>query len=173
MATTYSQLMKQIDVLRAQADNLKRKEAGDVIARIKEAIAAYDLSPADLFNGAAGKRRSPGKAAKRTRAAATGGAARYSDGAGNVWGGRGPRPHWLRDALAAGKKLSEFETKSQAPVAASGASSTRKAKAKKAKRSGAVKFRDEAGNTWTGVGRKPKWFEEALAAGKSPEELAA
>jgi len=26
--------------------------------------------------------------------------------------------------------------------------------------------------TWTGRGRKPKWFEEALAAGKSPEDMA-
>lgn len=27
--------------------------------------------------------------------------------------------------------------------------------------------------TWSGRGRKPQWFAEALAAGKSPEDLAA
>jgi len=26
--------------------------------------------------------------------------------------------------------------------------------------------------TWTGRGRKPRWFEAALASGKSPEDLA-
>jgi len=26
--------------------------------------------------------------------------------------------------------------------------------------------------TWTGRGRKPRWFSEALAAGKSPESMA-
>ncbi len=27
-------------------------------------------------------------------------------------------------------------------------------------------------DTWTGRGRKPRWFSEALAAGKSPEDMA-
>lgn len=26
--------------------------------------------------------------------------------------------------------------------------------------------------TWTGKGRQPKWFKEAIAAGKSPEDMA-
>jgi DNA-binding protein H-NS len=43
----------------------------------------------------------------------------------------------------------------------------------KKRRKGAVKYRDDAGNTWTGVGCKPRWFEEALAAGKKPEDMAA
>lgn len=36
-----------------------------------------------------------------------------------------------------------------------------------------VKFRDEAGNTWAGRGKRPNWFKEALRAGKSPDDLAA
>lgn len=27
-------------------------------------------------------------------------------------------------------------------------------------------------DTWTGRGRKPRWFSEAMAAGKKPEDLA-
>lgn len=27
-------------------------------------------------------------------------------------------------------------------------------------------------DTWTGRGRKPKWFTDAIAAGKSPEDMA-
>ena len=30
---------------------------------------------------------------------------------------------------------------------------------------------DDSSDTWYGRGRKPRWFNEALAAGKTPEEL--
>lgn len=36
-----------------------------------------------------------------------------------------------------------------------------------------VKYRDEAGNAWVGHGKRPRWFVEALAAGKSAEDLLA
>ena len=36
------------------------------------------------------------------------GGAKFKDDQGNTWGGRGPRPQWLRDALASGKALDEF-----------------------------------------------------------------
>ena len=169
MAKTYAQLTKEIEALKAHADNLRRKEAGDVIARIKEAIEHYKLTPADLF-ATQGRRGRAGRAVARKGSESTRTAAPYSDGAGNTWGGRGPRPHWLRDALAAGKQLSDFEVKSEA--ASNGTRAPRKA-ASKSKRRGAVKYRDDAGNAWTGVGRKPQWFVDALAAGKRPEDLAA
>ena len=36
-----------------------------------------------------------------------------------------------------------------------------------------AKFRNPANeaDTWTGRGRQPQWFKDALAAGKSPEDL--
>ncbi len=34
-----------------------------------------------------------------------------------------------------------------------------------------AKFRDAEGNTWSGRGKRPGWFNAALAAGKSPDEL--
>jgi DNA-binding protein H-NS len=36
-----------------------------------------------------------------------------------------------------------------------------------------VKFRGPDGQAWSGVGRKPVWVVEALAAGRSLEEFAA
>lgn len=112
MSKTYSQLMKQIDSLQREAEEIKRKEIDGVITRIKDAIQAYGLTAADLGLAArapkaakVGKKRAgrkPGKAAA---------AAKYRDDAGNTWGGRGPRPAWLRDALAAGKQLSDFAVK--------------------------------------------------------------
>ncbi len=43
--------------------------------------------------------------------------------------------------------------------------------AKRRKGASRVKFRDDAGNTSTGHGKRPNWFKDALANGKSPEDL--
>ena len=34
------------------------------------------------------------------------------------------------------------------------------------------RYRGEAGQTWSGIGKRPNWFKAALAAGKKPDELA-
>jgi len=41
----------------------------------------------------------------------------------------------------------------------------------KAKPARPPKYTDGAGRTWSGMGKRPAWFAEALAAGKQPEEL--
>lgn len=46
-----------------------------------------------------------------------------------------------------------------------------KARGAASHKAGAPKYRDEAGNTWTGHGKRPNWYKEAIAAGKSPEDL--
>lgn len=33
------------------------------------------------------------------------------------------------------------------------------------------KYRDEAGNAWTGNGKRPRWFLAAMASGKTPKDL--
>lgn len=115
MTKSYSQLMKQIDNLQREAEDLRRKEIAGVVDRIKEAISVYGLSASDLGlgptaraakpKGKAGKVRTGRKAGKAGKAAAV---VKFKDEAGNTWGGRGPRPAWLRQALAAGKQLSDF-----------------------------------------------------------------
>jgi DNA-binding protein H-NS len=104
MAKTYEQLTKQIAALQAQADKVKR--AGDikgVVERINEAIAHYRLKASDFRFTAVGKRAKP----KPDAVAAT--SAKYRDPAtGTSWGGRGPRPGWLRAPLGAGRTLDDF-----------------------------------------------------------------
>lgn len=39
------------------------------------------------------------------------------------------------------------------------------------KGAGVAKYHDGTGRTWTGVGKRPTWFKEALAGGKTAEEL--
>jgi DNA-binding protein H-NS len=57
-------------------------------------------------------------------------------------------------------------------AAAPATKSRRKGAAKKAKKPASpVKYRDAAGHTWTGRGKRPNWFKAALAEGKRLEDL--
>jgi DNA-binding protein H-NS len=40
------------------------------------------------------------------------------------------------------------------------------------KPAGVVRFRDQAGNTWSGRGKRPNWLKAALAEGKTLQDLA-
>ena len=100
MAQTYAQLQDQIAKLQAEAQSLRNEEIGAVAAKMREDIKAYGITAQDLFGKVLGQ-------AKKSKSK-SGVQAKYGDGAGNVWVGRGPRPKWLRDALAAGKRLEEF-----------------------------------------------------------------
>lgn len=57
-----------------------------------------------------------------------------------------------------------------------GGSATKRVGKKRATSTGkeptrAAKYKDTNGNTWSGMGKRPNWFKEALAAGTSPEQL--
>ena len=110
---TLAALNAQIAALQAQADALRKKEIAEVIAKVKDAIAHYGLTAADLGFGKAA-RQVGGKPASKGR----------------------------KNAVA-------------------------KPPAK------AVKFKDDQGHTWGGIGKRPEWFKAALAAGKTPEDLLA
>ena len=117
MAKNYEQVLKRIDALKAEAEKLRRKELGDVIDRIRDAIDHYGLTAADLgLAAAAAPRRAAGPVAApaRKRASQRKGtkvAPKYRDETGRTWTGRGLKPVWLREALAAGKTLQDFEIK--------------------------------------------------------------
>ncbi len=118
MAKTLTQLNAQIAELQRKVDAVKAKEAVGVIARIKEAIAHYGLTAADLgFSGQAAKGvkaiKATGKVvARKTRrksAKKPGGVIRYRDEAGHAWTGHGKRPGWFLAALESGKTPQDLE----------------------------------------------------------------
>jgi len=175
MATqTYLQIQKQIEKLQRQAETLRAGEIKGVVDRIKVAIARHGLTAEQLGLAGAGKamRRAGGEA----RPVATS-MDKFSDGKGNVWSGRGPRPGWLRDALGAGRSLEEFRVGAQSQGAPAGNGATpsyaaRRLKPSK-KRGSTIRYRDDAGHAWSGFGPKPGWLKAALDAGKSLEDFAA
>ena len=64
--------------------------------------------------------------------------------------------------------------KSKAPKGAA-VTAAPKPKAKPAGKKAArtIKFADGKGGTWSGIGKRPNWFKNALAAGRKPEDLLA
>lgn len=117
MTKSYAQLVKQIEALKADAEKVRRKEIEGVVGRIREAIGVYGLTAADLgFTSAvkSAKAKTAAPAKKRGRKAGALKAVaevKYRNEDGGTWGGRGKRPQWLRDALAAGKTLADFAVK--------------------------------------------------------------
>ncbi|MDM0030434.1 H-NS family nucleoid-associated regulatory protein [Variovorax saccharolyticus] len=176
MAQTYKQIQKQIEQLQKQADALRNSEVKGVIERIKVAIAHYGLNAAHLGL------ESRASVSKKIRAAGSKGVkahAAFADGNGNAWSGRGRRPRWLLDALAAGRSLENFRAGAGADVSAASATAPQAegaamaAKpARKFKRAPSkVTYRDDAGHSWTGRGPRPGWLKAELDAGKSLQDF--
>lgn len=115
MTKTYAQIVKQIEVLKQDAEKIRRKEVEGVISRIRDAISVYKLSAEDLgfATAAKGTAKAAAPAKKRGRKAAVKKeiVAKFRNDTGGTWGGRGKRPQWLRDALNAGKTLADFAVK--------------------------------------------------------------
>jgi DNA-binding protein H-NS len=179
MTQSYSQIVRQIETLQRKANSARKKEVAGVVGRIKEAIAFYHLTAEELgLSAARTASTAHASAPARKKGAAKskskfGDTAKYRDAAGNEWVGRGPRPIWLREAIAGGKSLVDFAIGKE--VQSAGAKkATRKSKARRARKSPVAKYKDAAsGKTWSGRGRKPGWFVNALAEGKSLESMAA
>lgn len=111
MSKSYTQIQQQIQALQREAEKLKQAEVAGVITKIKGAIKVYALTAEDLGLVATnfGRRSSSKAVATKGRTSTKKqGAAKFRDEAGNTWGGRGPRPQWLREAIASGKSLEDF-----------------------------------------------------------------
>ena len=114
---TYIELKQKIEQLQKEADVLKANERQGVIDRMKEAIAVYEITAQELglaAQGASTRGRSiVKKGLRRVKVSkkSSESQAAYADSKGNTWGGRGPRPKWLKDALANGGNLEQFAQK--------------------------------------------------------------
>ena len=102
--TTYLELRAKGEKLLAEAEQLRMKEIGEVIEDIKHKISAYGLTAHDLGIARAGETRRK-KSAPATEKAK----AKYRGPNGEEWsGGRGRKPRWVTEALAKGKKITDF-----------------------------------------------------------------
>ena len=101
---TLHDLLAQRAELEKQIVETQRAERAQAVAQIRELMAQYGLSLADIGSKAAAAPRSSAgpktknKVAAKLRDAAT----------GQTWSGRGLQPNWLKAALATGRSLSDF-----------------------------------------------------------------
>jgi DNA-binding protein H-NS len=96
--SSVSELMAQKAAIEQQIAEAQRAERAGAVAQVRALMAEHGLTMADLSSKAATGKRTGAKVAAKYRDAVT----------GNTWSGRGLQPKWLKQALASGKKISDF-----------------------------------------------------------------
>lgn len=96
--TTLQDLIQQRDALNEQIEKMQKALRAEALAEIRAAMREYQISVEDL--GLTGKpaREPKVKSAPKYRNPAT----------QQTWSGRGKRPQWIHDVLAAGKSLADY-----------------------------------------------------------------
>jgi DNA-binding protein H-NS len=101
---TTQELDAEIARLQKERDQIREDEKAGVVGRMKEAIAYYGITAADLGLDAAKRKARTGVAkAKDSKTQRAAGRIKYKDDAGHTWSGYGPKPKWFTEALASGK----------------------------------------------------------------------
>jgi DNA-binding protein H-NS len=162
MTKTYAQIVKQIESLKQEAERARSKEIAGVVGRIRDAISAYNLTADDLGLGGASPAFAKSKPGPKP-------GFKKAGKPGPKPGGkkRGPKPGFKAAAAAA------LAAMPAAPAAAAPQKRRGpKPKGNKAKKAIVVKFRNDAGGTWGGMGKRPDWLRAALAAGKQLSDFA-
>jgi DNA-binding protein H-NS len=173
MTTRYEQLISEMESLRQQAEELRAKEVAEVIAKMKRAIKVYGITAAELgFVSPAAAEEPTFDSTHRISGVP------YADGHGNHWGGRGPRPKWLKALLDQGVPLEALRVNSptgaQTNARHNGHRFAAGSLAGEAHRRSMrpVKFRNKEGQTWSGRGPRPMWLRRALSEGHSLTDFA-
>ena len=96
---TIDEIQKQIDKLIRQKNELVSQEKEQVIEEMREKIRIYGITASEL-----GFRKN----AKTLTATTTTKTVKYKNEKGETWGGRGPKPQWVKDVEASGKSLDQY-----------------------------------------------------------------
>lgn len=162
---SFQSISKELERLQAQRQQLFERERVVALQHLRAFVERYGIQPQELgFATEAGAPAGRLPAARRDLP-------RYMDPAtGKSWGGRGPRPRWLREALAAGRRLEEFRTAGTvtAPPVVAPAPMWPGVQATGAR---AVYRNPVTRQTWGGRGTHPRWLRDAIASGKSKDEF--
>ena len=82
---TYKELLAKKQQLDLEIESARRAEAEAALETVRETIAAFNFTPEQVF-GSRRKTKSAGAKQAQFRDPET----------GQTWGGRGPRPRWLK-----------------------------------------------------------------------------
>lgn len=155
MTKTYAQLAKEIESLQSVAKRLFVQEAKRAVEKVNQLVAKYQLAPGDLRFPQTDTTKVAVPTQKGSRKARQSTVGKYSDGTGHSWSGFGPRPAWVRAAIAAGRSLESFLSAGHAVAGSS--------KTAAPSRVISPKYRNEVtGDVWSGRGSQPRWLKAAL-----------
>jgi DNA-binding protein H-NS len=98
------QLIRQKADLERQIAQLNSRGRQEAIDEIRKIMTEHGLTSEDISSP--GRARKVGTKLDGSQRKAV--AAKYKDGQGNQWTGRGLKPRWLTAALAGGRKLEDF-----------------------------------------------------------------
>ncbi|NCN96372.1 MAG: H-NS histone family protein [Rhodoferax sp.] len=103
--TSLIDIQKQIAELQKQAEEIKAQEFNKTVQEIKDKMAAFDITLADLQGGKIRLRKAvTGKTGKTGTPAPI----KYRGPNGETWTGRGLMPRWLAAFVALGKSKESF-----------------------------------------------------------------
>lgn len=102
---TLAEVRAQLEALKQQEAELLAKEREPIIAQMKENIAAYNITAAELgFTLSMGQ-----KIAKATKKTSEEAVIKYRDGENTWTGGRGRKPKWVTEKIAAGEDIEKYK----------------------------------------------------------------
>lgn len=99
---TYLELKAQAEALMHQAEQARKQEIAKVVSEIKQKMAEYGITVADLGLPSGGKPRA------RKASSVSASVVRYKGPNGEGWSGMGRQPQWLKSALEQGKSKEDF-----------------------------------------------------------------
>lgn len=159
MPHTLAQINRRASAIRQQAELHK-----ETIERIRADVVALQLTPSDIFPEGWPGFEDAAPEVSSDEVLAT---AKYADGPGRTWTGKGRRPSWLQEALERGAELDDFlvqRGRTQVPKA-------RLQDVAHVAQPG-ITYRSPDGDEWHGKGRRPRWLATALEGGGRLDDFA-
>ena len=99
-----TELLEQKRELEVEIARMQAQSRQEGLALVRQVMGEHGLSVADVAGAVSGQDKAAREVKPRGPVAA-----KYRDEAtGKAWSGRGLKPTWLREALAAGRTLEEF-----------------------------------------------------------------
>lgn len=98
MSQSIQELIAQRAALDKKIEEAKKEHRAAAVAQARALVAEFGLTPADLGFEKGRGRKASGSSVKP----------KYRSPSGETWAGRGRKPRWLEEAIAAGRKVEEF-----------------------------------------------------------------
>jgi DNA-binding protein H-NS len=118
--TDYEKLMRErkeqqdkIDALDKKLADIRKEKSASVLTEVKNKIAEFSFTVEDVFPNF---KLTPSPTPTKVKTKSVKKEPKYKNAEGKTWmGGRGPKPKWIADILAAGGNIEDYRIPEDAP----------------------------------------------------------